>query len=527
MRYKPVKMTILQEIAKVTSPISMRKLLSGSSRAKSGESLIYNLYKYLRKGTLSEEAIASKLYGKGIGVNDGRFKTLKSRLKKIMLESLINDEAVSGTYTDYDNAYMTGFRQLCLARVLIARRAYLAAKEVASNTFRQVKDYEIIPVNEGLTDILTALYLGVFNNKILFKKYQELHDYYAQALYDIQIVTNKYRIMKSKVYAHQDTPREIGRLSVKFTEEIRHIMEAYPKVSALQGMIRTTEITGLKLTGKYKEAIAAAEEANEVLLKCKGASGLTISTIALTQIECSLHLGDLEFGKKQVDRASKLIPKGTINAVKLSENTVLLGLYCGDYQYAYEEFNKVGPSDLAKLPNAQIAEVWVMLEAYIHFLVRAGRIKVDGGSEWAQKKFRVGKFMNEVPNYSANKQGMNIQILVLQALFFIVEEQFDKFIDRTDSLKRYCTRYLKGDDNLRHNCFFKLMLEVVKGEFRLASRKRRINEIYERMTGVEAQEISRQAHTEILPYEVLWEILVEHLPKHQVQSGQEKAKQHL
>jgi hypothetical protein len=36
-------MTTLQEIVGTTSPISMKKLLSGSSRAKASESLIYGL----------------------------------------------------------------------------------------------------------------------------------------------------------------------------------------------------------------------------------------------------------------------------------------------------------------------------------------------------------------------------------------------------------------------------------------------------------------------------------------------------
>jgi hypothetical protein len=506
-------MTTLQEIAGTTSPISMKKLLSGSSRAKAGESLISKLYKLLRAGKLEEEAIVTKLYGKGTTLTDGRYKTLKSRLKRIMLDSLLNEEVTGGGYSTYDQAYITGHRQLSLARILIAKRAYQAAKDVATQAFKSIRNYEILPLNEGFTDLLSSLYLGTLHNPALFDKYYEMHQYYAKAAYDLGVVTSKYRTMRSKVYINQDSPYEIGKLALGFTEETHEIMMRYLKVPPLQGMVRATHVMGLKLTGQYRDALVAADEAEEILSKCKGVSDHVISAIGLMRVECSLQLRDFEIGRFNVDRTRKLIPPYTINSIKLSEYAVLLGLHTGNYDYAYDEIVSLDRKTLQKLPKDRgVKENWLVLEAYIRLLIAAGKVSVRENSQQLES-FRLAKFINNVPGLSANKSGTNIQILVLQAMFFIVRGELSKFIDRTDALDRYCNRYLKDNDSLRHNCFFRLLTEVVKGGFDLKSRKRKIKIILDRMTSPEAVEISKKTNSEIVPYEVLWSILTERISR--------------
>lgn len=511
-------MRVLREIAEATSPVIMKRLLSGTTRATARTSLIYQFYKLLRSDKVGEETeVVQKLYGKDVELRDTRYKSLKSRLKKIMLGSLLNEEVLTGSYDTYDQAFITGYRHLNLARILIVKRAYKAAAELATYTFKNVKDYEVLALNEGLTDILAAVYLGILHNPRLFKKYHKLHEYYAQALFDYSKFASSYRIMKSKIYEHKDSPAQIGAVSLKFVEESKSIMEKYSSVPVLQATVRTTQVMGLKLSGNYQEAIDAANEAERVLNSCKGVSDLIISAIALMQVECILILRDFKAGKIQVDKTRKLIPRGTINSIKLSEYAVLLGLYTENYSYAYEEIIQLDRKTLKELLNDQVAEFWFILEAYIRFLIIAGKIEVPEGDKKLQN-FRMGKFMNDVSSYAANKHGMNIQILVLQAMFFIVQGELDKFRDRTSALDRYCNRYLKDNEKLRHSCFFRLLTEVVKENFDLNSGRKKIDAIYSRMTSPEAIEISRKTNSEIVSYEALWEILEESIERH-IKSG--------
>jgi len=86
-------MKVLREIAEATSPVIMKRLLPGTTRANARTSLIYQFYKLLRSDKIIEESeIVRKLYGKGVELRDTRYKSLKSRLKKIMLNSFLNEE---------------------------------------------------------------------------------------------------------------------------------------------------------------------------------------------------------------------------------------------------------------------------------------------------------------------------------------------------------------------------------------------------------------------------------------------------
>lgn len=510
-----IKMKGLHEIAASTSSKSMRKILSGSSVADAKSSKIGRLYKFLREAKLDEATVVKELYGNEVDASDPRYKTLKSRLKRLMLNSLLNAEATSGGYNTYDEAYVTGFQQLSLAKLLTVKRAYRAAEEVATYAFRNVRHYEIMKLNEGFTDILSSLYLGILYNPKLFKKYYELHEYYLQGYIDNNIVARKYRLMRSKMYAPKENSSDVGPISLEFVEEVKDLMYKYPKVPSLQAMIRTTQVMGLKLTGNYKQALGAADEAESVLSKCKGVSSLVVSAIALTRVECSLHLRDYAIGVTQVEKTRPMIPRGTINAIKLSEYAVLLGLQTQHYDYSYTEIQSLDRKTLNKLPSESMVEIWYILEAYIRMLILAGKIQANPKDE-RTRKFRLAKFRNNVQENAANKRGTNIQIIVVQAMFYILRNEQSKFIDRTEALSRYCTRYLKDNENIRHNCFFKLLIEVVKGHFRLDTRRKRIRMILERMTSKEAIEMSKNTNSEIVPYEALWEILTEHLQKSSV-----------
>lgn len=504
-------MEILQEIARIFTPAAVKRFIPNNTRGGASSSKTRRLYHYLLEDDLTEEEIVVQLYGEGTTTADGRYRSLKSRLKRLMLEALIYEEASAISYASYDEAYISGFQQLGLARILIAQRAYRAAAEVASLAFRNVGHYEIIPLNEGLTDVLSALYLGALHDKKRFKRYYDLHGVYAQAATDVNIIARKYRLMNSKIYAHKESPATIGEISLGFVQETEHFLQQYPRVSSVQAMIRRTLATGLKLTGRYEEAVAAASEAEKALAVCPGVSNLVVSSMALLRVECLLQLRNFTVGKQEIDRTRKLIPADSINGVKLSEYAVSLGLVTGNYDYAYREILSLNRRMLKNLPNPEVEEFWWILEAYIHFLLRVGKIVPQEGASKLEERFRIGKFLNDVPTYAANKRGMNIQILVLQVMFFIVAGDFEKVTDRTGSLARYCNRYLKDNDNIRHSCFFRLLLELEKASFVPRRRQKAIDQIYVRMTSPESVRIGHRTSVEIIPYEVLWQIALEQL----------------
>ena len=499
----------IRELLEIASPKKVTKLLK-ISRVNGKPSVIGELHSLARKGTLTEEEIVAELYGPESSPTHPAYRAVKNRLRDLLTTAIMDEDVYSANYRDYDNAQINGFRQLNLINLLLLRRAWHSAKYLSHLTLRRIRDYEILPINSRLSSILASLYLGVGFDEKQFTKYQNLATYYAEAERVLNLVSSYYREMRRMMYAHKLLPNEIGSRVGEYVAECEPLVVRYPKVSALQAMFFIMKVQGLTLSGEYSGAIRAANEAEIVLRKCKGAGKQSLSLMALTRVECSVKLRDFAEGHLQVRRAEEMVPRHSINHIKLSEYAITLGLQTGNFDYAYEQLAQVDRKVLRRLLTQQHVEFWLILEAYINLLVLAGRI--DPATRRGRlPDFKLYKFVNNVPSYSKDKQGMNIQILIFQVIYFIIQGQLGRIIDRTDALVRYGSRYLMNNENLRNNCFFKLLLTAEKCNFHRAATLRQCAKTYKKMISPQARRLGRANSTEIIPYETLWEIVLENL----------------
>jgi hypothetical protein len=499
----------IRELLDIASKKKVAKLLK-VSRKKGQESMLSRLHHLAGKLELDEETIVVELYGPGHDSRHPAYRALRARLRDLITTAIMDDDVYLSSYKDYDSAQINGYRQLNLINLLLLRRAWKSAKSLSHLTLRRVRDFEILPINHRLASILASLYLGVGFNEKQFTKYQKMATYYAEAEQVLNRVSAYYRDMRRMIYAHKLLPNEIGQQVGEYVAACQGEVARYPKVSALQAMFYIMKVHGLTLVGDYPGAIRTADEAERVLKKCKGAGKQSLSLMALTRVDCSVKLQDFREGTRQVRRAKEMVPMGSINHIKLSEYAVTLGLQTENFDYAYEQLAQVDRTSLRRLLTQQHVEYWLILEAYVNLLIMAGRIDIRKTSG-TLPDFKLYKFVNNVPSYSKDKQGMNIQILILQVIFFIIKQQYGKIIDRTDALIRYGSRYLMDNENLRNNCFFKLLVTAEKCNFHRAATIRKSKKTYQKMVSPRALRLGRANSTELIRYETLWEIVLEHL----------------
>jgi len=501
-------MVLLTELDACCFPKWVNKILREEDKSGQEKSLIRRLYDLVHAGKSTEDEIVKKLYGPKATPSYGPFRTLKTRLRHVLVEAYIMQELGAPSYKTYDLALQNGLRQLDIVRMLVIGKAFNAAKEIAIQAFKNVKDYEIIVLNHGLTDIIASLHLGLFYDEKRYLHYSELCRYYSQASYDLSRVTDYYREIRNRMYAQKESPMSIGKKAGEYVIACHDIQKKYPHISQIQGMLIATEMTGCMLRGEYRAAIDASTNGSNILRKCKGVGQSNLSSLAINRVACTIMLNDFELGKKQIVLAHKEIRNNTINYLALTDQAILLGLRTGNYEFSYRQFANVSQREINHYLTPRSREHWVILEACINFLIEAGEITPD--KDWPKiRKFRVASFVNKVTTSSTNKKGHNIQILVFQALFSIIRKKYDDAIDRTSGLQSYCNRYLKDDENLRNNCFFKLLLAVNKSGFNRKIAKKKGEATFQRMQT--AKERANLNNTELVPYEKLWNILLNHL----------------
>ena len=108
---------------------------------------------------------------------------------------------------------------------------------------------------------------------------------------------------------------------------------------------------------------------------------------------------------------------------------------------------------------------------------------------------------------------MNIPILIIQILFLLAQKRYDTVINRMEAIDRYCSRYLKQDKNYRCNLFIRLLLQIPKAHFHPKTVLSRADR-YLTLLRQHPLQLSPQGHDiEIVPFEDLWEMVLEGLGK--------------
>ena len=122
---------------------------------------------------------------------------------------------------------------------------------------------------------------------------------------------------------------------------------------------------------------------------------------------------------------------------------------------------------------------------------------------------RLARFINQVPIYSKDKAGMNVNIIIIQMLFLIREQKHYEFIDRSAAVLRYLHRHLKKSKNKRSTYFIQAILELETINFQV-SKMDRIPSI-KKLKKYSYTNSEQDFDVEIVPYEFLWEMVGEWL----------------
>ena len=184
-----------------------------------------------------------------------------------------------------------------------------------------------------------------------------------------------------------------------------------------------------------------------------------------------------------------------------------------------QDYRKLFEISILALSNKNLAkdpyfhEQWVIREAFLHFLISAGKIELSEEDQNSLKPFSVSRFLNSVPFHTKDKSGQNITIIIIQILFLLIEKKHDKIIDKIDTLTQYTYRYIKNDDTFRSNCFIKMLLKMASASFHPVRTKAHTAELYKKLVKSSLVTDEKSSQVEIIPYDYLWEIVLELLEK--------------
>lgn len=473
------------------------------------ESQVHSLYKLISEGKIDDEEVGESVFFGSSANSTIYFNRLKRKLKKRLLNTLFFIDVNQPDFTDLQKAYYSCYKNATAIKILIGRGAKKAAIVLAEKNIKNSIRFEFTAITLELARLLRMHYGTIAGNVKKFSYYKDIVTKYNK-IYCSELLAEEYFCDLAIYYASsQSTKPELIETAKAYSEELREVLKHH---NSYKLNLNAYLIFALRyeIRNDYAKTLEICKEAiNYFSAKPHIASRVVIFNFSLKMLACNIIMKNFDEGELVAKRCLEIQNEGSINWLLAMDYYVILLFHHKKYHQAYILYLEVlDKFNINTTINISL-ERWKIHEAFLHYLIAIRKVAEPNNEK--TNSFRLSKFLNEVPKYSKDKQGVNIPILIIQILFLLHQEKYGAIIDRTESLKTYVHRYLRRDGTFRSNCFIKMLLCLPAASFHRAGVIRKAKKYVDLLDSVPIHKANQSPEVEIIPYKILWQFVLESL----------------
>lgn len=493
----------MERLSELVHFVSKHKASKIEVVGDANDTLLNRLYNGINDSHFGSDEIAAK----SLGYKDSKhpsYKKIKYLLERRLINSVFFIDLNTPQFNDYQRAFANCYKNFAAFKILLTRGANKTAYHLAEKTIRIAIKQEITLVVFDLSKNLYGYYSSRGNKSRKAKMYIEIQEKWS-VLYELE--------MKAQDYFDEILGEISGRrgglndkVLIKKAKDYYGILQKENKGATTKALYYSTNqlrILQYELALDYKNVINVCEEAIAYLEPLDYKKGLLRFNLQLMIAYISLNRFEEAF--KQVKKVFLVIPEGIMTWFIAKELYLFLCYRSKKYDLAFKTYSEAIAHKKFKAQFQVITEPWKVHEAYIHFFIEVGKIEPKETKQL--KKFKLGKFLNEVPLYSKDKSGFNVQILIVQVLFLFRQGKIDQAIDKIASLNQYCHKHLRKDHTLRSNCFIKMLVVLITNQFHKEATIRKSKKYIKVLKENPIEKAKQSIGVEIVPYEDLWKII--------------------
>lgn len=468
-------------------------------------SLMQKLYAGITKRKFSTDEQAEKyLYPEGGGGSN--YRKLKSLFREKLLASIVALGTEVGELTDYQKAYYRCHRQWLIVKILTAHNANNAAVVLATKLLAQTRQYEFTLLAMDISSYL-RFHHGLRGSGN--KKFEELHAIFhrQKKIYEGECeAEERYTLLMASYVNSKAADNRVAELASEYYQQIEQCLQLYDSYrlhlyGRLLGLVR---FSALYL---HEQTLLYCIDCIDFFRQKQYFAKVPLQIFSYQKLICHLQLQQFEEAEAAFAYSIQFLEEGTFNWFKQQELRVQLYYHTAQYGEGSALISAIVSHPRFQFQPGNVKEIWRIFEAYAAFLEEAGKTK---GRQNGQ--FKLSKFVNETPIFSKDKSGLNIAIIIIRFLHLLQQRKYNRLLDDMDSIQQYNYRYLKGQNTARSFIFIKLLLQVANSQFDKKEIRQKIFRLQEELTKVRANFDSQDYELEIIPYEALWEMVVEMLP---------------
>lgn len=501
------------DIFSLVSVISYRKVLSygkfQDTKTK-GDNKYFKLFKAIKKGKVANDEEAQEYLKIQ---NRESFLRFKGRFVRKLLWFVddSNNEKIKSSIRKPELINL--YKNAEILRFMGEKKNSLVLYHMAYNLALKTGFVDIIlDVCIALRSIYAYIYID--SKKYLFyneqvKKYTKSHAEWLE-------LTNLHDEICYLIYNNHSKERTQKRV-----QEATNVMENFRHIGDLHifKIVYYEFLIFLYNYGcKFENAEHIINEAVHYVENKKPILKANLYKIYKEVVSLSLAQKNFERALTFLYKSKHMMTRETHSQLKVLNQEFEIYGYMQSYNLMLKLVSEINKNKLIN-QYPQIFQSWKIKEAFCNLLIMAGKIDSETAEKYPIKSLRINKFINDTEHYSRDKRGQNIAIILVPLIYYLIKKQYGKIQDKVDSLKQYSFKYLRKDSTLRSNCFIKMILKIPDANYHPERTKRYVSK-YEKVLKENPAKIGISVlETEIIPYEALWNIVIEIIEKNKIKWG--------
>jgi hypothetical protein len=432
------------------------------------------------------------------------FQRTRRSLENQLVQALFLIDVNKLGSTARQRAYYHCWKNLCAVKILLGQSAHHAAIRLTKKMLRRATKHQFSDLCLESYKILRWYYGCMDAKSSQYQSYNQLLKNQQKICAAEQLAEDHYIYLSNRYLSDKGQRFYLADRAWEYWELVSSLMCEHSS-SRLFFLGHLIHVFHYSFKGDYQGAAAANAQAVRHFEQTEGSLSLYLHPFLNHQLACYIRLKNLEAGTNIIHQLNRKMEAGSFDWFVYQRLYFLLAMHSKDYELGQQIIRRItSHRRFPYLPRTQ-SEKWTILQAYLYFLEKSGYIKQ---AHPKRSGFRPKEFLKAVPLYSRDKRGLNVPILVVSIIILLAGHHYQKAIERIEALEKYQRKYLKLDDAYRSNCFIKMLATLPPAGFHPKAAARKAEKHKKNLDQVPLPVATQAFELEIIPYEDLWEMVL-------------------
>lgn len=226
-----------------------------------------------------------------------------------------------------------------------------------------------------------------------------------------------------------------------------------------------------------------------------------LGEFVLRSMVCLTKLNDLEGASRRADVVRPLLAQNTAMWIIVLEYLFHLAMRAADLPLAAEVCAEARPHHARAYTHVR-RERWKFREVLLSTLVQLSAADIPQvESHIGSTKYYLNNVEKRMPSVSADKQGMNAQLLYAKFLFYLNSKRYSDAVELRESIGLYIKRHLLGAASQRTATFMRMLMRIPTNDFDADACEKACEHFENRLLHTLP---AGNDEAELIPYHILW-----------------------